>query len=327
MKIIAILLNCCFLLLGITSTAQPVITAANKFKPGDWRRIQEAQITGVVAGSSGINQVWNYNNLVDMPGSSGFDSISLPSGGPIPPYFVGANLKGYLYYEYGGIVDEGDYFYKVSGDTVRNMGYWANPLDSFIQYYQNPYIVFPYYPFTYNSHASDSTLVTDVLGTGYTDTSRRNFDYKVTGYGTLILPGNRTFTDVLQVKTTTISSPFFFPEINMIYVKQGIPYPLLEMSISPLNGTVVGVDYMTSYGTGPVGPSYTFTGNGNWNNPANWQGGTMPPTTFTPGSIIIISHAPGGSCIINVPVTIPPGVQFIISSGANLVLPGNLTIQ
>lgn len=113
---------------------------------------------------------------------------------------------------------------------------------------------------------------------------------------------------------------------SVFYMTPGNPLPLMEVSI--FNNNIEAINYMTSFYAGPaIGPTYTFTNNGNWNNPANWQGGIMPPANITPGSFIVINHAPGGSCIINVPVTITPGVQFIVSTGANLVLPGNLTIQ
>lgn len=73
--------------------------------------------------------------------------------------------------------------------------------------------------------------------------------------------------------------------------------------------------------------SYTFTGNGNWSNPANWSGNIIPPTPLPASGIIIINHIAGGNCILNVSQQISVGATLNILTGKNLLVPGTLTIQ
>lgn len=77
----------------------------------------------------------------------------------------------------------------------------------------------------------------------------------------------------------------------------------------------------------PMITSYTFTGNGNWNNAANWSNNTIPPSPLPSGATITINHSVGGQCILNVPQTISSGAGIIVNSGKNLVVQGALTIQ
>ncbi len=72
--------------------------------------------------------------------------------------------------------------------------------------------------------------------------------------------------------------------------------------------------------------TYSFTGSGNWNNPANWSGGTMPPAVLPSGSEIIINPSGTGECILNVQQTISPNCKFSVAPGKKLLLPQNLII-
>lgn len=73
--------------------------------------------------------------------------------------------------------------------------------------------------------------------------------------------------------------------------------------------------------------TYTFTGDGNWNNPANWSNNKIPPSTLPVFSSIIIDHVVGGQCILNVPQNLASGASFIINAGKNLIVQGSLKIQ
>lgn len=79
--------------------------------------------------------------------------------------------------------------------------------------------------------------------------------------------------------------------------------------------------------TTPMVTSYTFTGNGNWNNAANWSNNTVPPSPLPSGATITINHSAGGQCILNVPQTISSGAAIVVNAGKNLVVQGALTIQ
>lgn len=72
--------------------------------------------------------------------------------------------------------------------------------------------------------------------------------------------------------------------------------------------------------------TYTFTGNGNWDNPANWSGNKVPPATLPVFSSIIIDHIDGGQCVLNVSQNIATGASIIVNAGKSFVIPGNLRI-
>jgi subtilisin-like proprotein convertase family protein len=77
----------------------------------------------------------------------------------------------------------------------------------------------------------------------------------------------------------------------------------------------------------PLATTYTFTGNGNWNDAANWANGTIPPALLPSGATIVINHAVGGVCRLNVSQQIAPGATLQVVTGKNLLVPGNLNIQ
>lgn len=92
-----------------------------------------------------------------------------------------------------------------------------------------------------------------------------------------------------------------------------------------------GSDTFTLAKPNATGITYTFIGNGNWDNPANWSNNTIPPSTLTAPNTIIISPMFGGSCIATNIVggqqIINTGAKIFIKPNARIVLPGNLVIQ
>jgi subtilisin-like proprotein convertase family protein len=82
-----------------------------------------------------------------------------------------------------------------------------------------------------------------------------------------------------------------------------------------------------SFASTPLATTYTFTGNGNWNVAANWSGGVVPPTTLPANASIVINHAVGGNCVLNVTQNIAPGANLTVVTGKNLLIPGVLNIQ
>jgi hypothetical protein len=73
--------------------------------------------------------------------------------------------------------------------------------------------------------------------------------------------------------------------------------------------------------------TYTFTGNGDWDNASNWENNLMPPPTTNNGSDIIINHISGGECLLNIPYVVTPGTNLTILAGKSLRLPGNLVVN
>jgi subtilisin-like proprotein convertase family protein len=77
----------------------------------------------------------------------------------------------------------------------------------------------------------------------------------------------------------------------------------------------------------PLATTYTFTGNGNWSDAANWANNTVPPALLPSGSVIVVNHTVGGVCRLNVSQQIAAGATLQVLTGKNLLVPGNLNIQ
>lgn len=73
--------------------------------------------------------------------------------------------------------------------------------------------------------------------------------------------------------------------------------------------------------------TYTFTGDGNWDEPSNWMNNEIPPAILSGNSQIIIDPVLNGECILNVDQTINSGSSIIIKADKNFRVPGNLEIQ
>ena len=73
--------------------------------------------------------------------------------------------------------------------------------------------------------------------------------------------------------------------------------------------------------------TYSFNGNGNWTDTANWAAGQIPPSPLPAGSTILINPIEGGECILNASQNIASGALFNVLSGKKLLIPGNLNLQ
>jgi hypothetical protein len=72
--------------------------------------------------------------------------------------------------------------------------------------------------------------------------------------------------------------------------------------------------------------TFTFTRNGNWDEPDNWLNRAMPPASLSGNMFIIINPIAGGECILNVPQLIGASTQLIVNSNKKLTINGNLVI-
>ncbi len=81
--------------------------------------------------------------------------------------------------------------------------------------------------------------------------------------------------------------------------------------------------------TGPIPDVYTFNGNGEWSNAANWLGSKIPPAVLTAPNEIIIDPISGGECLlkINTAQTINNGAKISVASTKKFRMEGNLIIQ
>lgn len=73
--------------------------------------------------------------------------------------------------------------------------------------------------------------------------------------------------------------------------------------------------------------TYTFIGNGNWEDSVNWYKNELPPSILPPGEIILINPPAEGVCILHTAQTISPGSKLIIKPGRTLVVDGRLIQQ
>jgi len=74
-------------------------------------------------------------------------------------------------------------------------------------------------------------------------------------------------------------------------------------------------------------PVYTFTGNGNWNIPANWANNLIPPAKLLSCSEIIVDPSGTRECILNVPQVVAPGAKITVVAGKKFRVNGNMLIQ
>jgi hypothetical protein len=69
---------------------------------------------------------------------------------------------------------------------------------------------------------------------------------------------------------------------------------------------------------------YTFTGNGNFTDPCNWQNGLIPPAVLPSGWQITINPSGNNECILNTPLTLQPGATLTVPAGKRFSINGNL---
>ncbi|MES2774725.1 MAG: hypothetical protein V4722_11100 [Bacteroidota bacterium] len=115
-----------------------------------------------------------------------------------------------------------------------------------------------------------------------------------------------------------------------------------QMGTTTIGTSIIGKDSLGTPGIGfaatpactvpgPCGASctvYRFTGTGNWNIPGNWEANSMPPTTITGCSQILINPAGNTECLLNIPVQIiSPSVSITVMPGKKFRIPGKLLIQ
>jgi len=296
--------------------AQPTITSTS-LAGGDVYTFSGMQILGFTMPATGANKTWDYSASVDSGGFE-IDSFKTPASTPYASLFPASTVAlalgggGYAYYKNSSTDFSNDGSILPGSDTT----YYAKPLSSV------------HFPFTYGSIYSDST---NLYGhsTGQIDTIKEVVKHQGTGYGTLKTPDGKTYSNVLQVTTQTTEyftfGTFTYTIISnsILFLQQGTNFYLMSVGINA-QGNVTDVKYLY---TGAITvTSYTFTGTGDWNTPANWSGGVVPPSTVPSGSTITINPQAGGSCSLNVPVTISAGASLTVKTGAVFHVNGNLTI-
>lgn len=73
--------------------------------------------------------------------------------------------------------------------------------------------------------------------------------------------------------------------------------------------------------------TYTFIGNGNWNVPANWTNGNIPPAVLPAGDQVIIYPFANGECVLNVNQTISSAASLFVVANKKFRITGHLSVQ
>jgi hypothetical protein len=75
--------------------------------------------------------------------------------------------------------------------------------------------------------------------------------------------------------------------------------------------------------------TYTFNGNGNWSNAANWLNGIIPPNPLPANKEIIINPVSSGSCVLDIPYTLSgqnANSRIKVKPFKNFVIASTLTV-
>lgn len=189
----------------------------------------------------------------------------------------------------------------------------VTPADASASVYTAEYFTGPYSTLTFLAP------LTGISNTEYWDISRTS-------------GANATVS--LSLNGTAVAGATASDEVGVAHFETGNWVSVSGTGITPgdaTTGTAVSTFLSTfspfTFGIKPGGTTYTFNGNGNWSNSANWAGGLIPPTNLVSPNKIIIDPTPGGQCIVDVIQQISTGAQFVISPNAKILLPANLIIQ
>jgi len=81
-----------------------------------------------------------------------------------------------------------------------------------------------------------------------------------------------------------------------------------------------GFGYLTDFWKKFGGTKYVFIGNGNWNNPLNWSGSQVAPTTITIGMDVIINHINQGVCVNQGTIVLKKFGKLIVEAERTLTI-------
>ncbi len=202
-------------------------------------------------GASGSDVVWDFSGTAFTSPVNYFIDPATDA----PEYLTFPNATHVINIDADGIDIHN--FYDFSGGQWAELGIrTVIPTEDMVTTIQftGPRIAF-ILPLTTTSSGASGYIATVVME-DFELPTLMNYSWEVDGSGTLILP-NATYGDVLRVKGIEISDGFF-PQTTTTYtwLKDGIPFPLLSLSISEVD-----------FGTGPETAtdagamiSYTHTG-------------------------------------------------------------------
>ena len=235
---------------GITLTY-----ANNAFVAGDSYTLLSCDTTGVLTGSTGTNQTWNFTNLVILSGSSVTSNFVTLASTSWSSSFPGSTV----------VKSDGGaplFFYNYTNNQSEYLGYYdpgiiSSPFMNGTVKYTDTDIKFKY-PFSYGSNYNDTYAGNETNGlTTFTGTTTTIAD----GWGTLMLPNNKKYINVLRIRksiNTTIGSASKI-ENNYSWYNGMTKFPILYIS-----NTAYYYNGSTTY-TNKVQVSSTVLGIENYN--------------------------------------------------------------
>lgn len=143
-------------------------------------------------------------------------------------------------------------------------------------------------------------------------------------------PFSTSLADFITIDTVGARGPRkpdgSLPDINFMHLVQGSDLIDGGQNVGLVfNGAAPDLGAF-EFGVPTAVTTYTFTGNGNWTDAANWANQSVPPATVNAGNQIIINPTEGGQCILNITYHVAAGAVFIVMAGKQLSIPLNLTI-
>jgi hypothetical protein len=249
MKSKLLLLSSALLLSHTVSIAQcPTLTFANiGLQTSDVIKTYSADTTGIVQGTSGANQTWNFGSLV-ISSTSNTKTCVAPSGTPSSSSFPAATVS----INYSNIYD----YYTINSTEYTYLGTASsNPTMA----YSDPQKILTY-PFSYTNTFTDNIAATYLLGvnTVRTGTSTTTAD----AWGTVILPSG-SYSNTLRIKIIQnyVDSNIYFKatthQESYLWFDGTHKNPILNINktriVNPLSGTTVTKSVSVSsdvYGNG-----------------------------------------------------------------------------
>jgi hypothetical protein len=156
--------------------------------------------------------------------------------------------------------------------------------------------------------------------------NNRLYTYQLTSYRMKPLILLALFVGFVVSATAQVSKTFTPGLGKDLYIlsRQQVPFSGYRIQHSIANNSAGINDPNRVLGTNIT---YIFTGNGNYDNPANWFNNNMPPVVLPSGSEIDINPITGGQCVLNIPQTVNPGATFQVFANASLVIQSSLTLN
>jgi hypothetical protein len=178
-----------------------------------------------------------------------------------------------------------------------------------------------------SSGGGDST---NLVGNEVTGTALGKGNYLMQGSGNFEY-GNNKNNSIIPAGTIGVPAESYYYVSRPYFWNSPSHWPAMGMPTTYATGStpsreryVAGTEQTFCLDALPT--VYTFNGNGNWDESANWTGNRRPPSVVTASSEIIIDPVAGGKCVLNVPYVLNPGVNLTVRPGKNFVVGGNLRL-